>query len=478
MTLFSRIYRHFIFRYSVSYVAKKQSKQSSFPVWNDAFDASLRPWQDVTVQHVLPGALHATFYNSASAPILAACHVPFSTTAAGASEVRYRGFIKFPHAGLWLLQFNECVFSFGYARFQGANILAASVSGGNTSINVSVSEPNELHDIVFQCSNFSVNKSFVTYVHAQIPLSPSSQPVLYSGFGVLSKTFLGQGLWATYYGSNSLPRAAVSNQVPQLPLSRQDLFVGGDSSIRWSGFIQVTSSKVYTFAIRYESVTSVNLKIDEQTSFANYVPGTINVLFVTTFLHSGELYDVDISMKFISPLYWRCEGMRNLFGLLWIEQSQPEASSTAQLAAFPSQYLFSALSSSSAIKNDSLQFAWRSPLQTRSVGGAAMARGMGYNRHNTPLLVIVNSGSVCAATSSFEPFASLSILTAGVPSSFVFTPRDQFANVAETVPIMTFWGLHPRGSMVFGTISPAFEENVVSPPFSTQPPIENGLIAY
>jgi hypothetical protein len=464
-------------RYSVSYVATKQSKQSSYPVWSDAFDVSIRPWQDVTVQLVVPGALHATFYNSASTAIYVAHHVPFSATVTGASQVRYRGLLKFPYSGVWSIHFKECLFSFGFARFQGANVFAASVSGGNTTINVSIVDSSQLHDIVFQCSNFLVNKSSVTFSHSQSFQSPMIQPVLYSGFDVLSKTSLGQGLWATYYGVNFLPRAAVANQVPPLMLYRPDLYNADDSSIRWTGFIQVNSTKLYTFAIRYESPSAAYLKIDDQITSTNYAPATINFLFVTVFLQNGELYDVDISIS--APLYWRCSGMRDLFGLLWIERSQPESSLTAQLSTFPADSTFSALSSSTVIKNDMSQFAWTSPLETRVVRGASMARGMGYNRLNTPLLLIVNSGSVCAAKSSFASSASLSIFTAGVLSTFIFTARDQFENLAETAPIMTFWGLQSsQGSRQFGITSPVYNENALSSSSQTQPPLSSGLIAY
>jgi hypothetical protein len=462
----------------VSYVASKQSKQGSFPVWSDVFDVSLRPWQDVTVQYVVPGALHATFYDLASTPIHSARHVPFSATVPGAIQVRYRGLLKFPYAGTWLIHFKDCIFSFGVARFQGANILASNVSGSNTTISVSIADPIQFHDFVFQCSNFLVNKSSVTFSLSQLSFPAVFQPVIYSGFGVFSKTFLGQGLWATYYGSDSLPQVAVSNQVPSLMLNRPEIAASVYSSIRWSGFIQVNLSKLYTFGIRHLSSTAAYLKIDDRVSSTNYVPGTINLLLMTMFLRSGELHDIDISITFGSSA-WRCSEMRDLFGLLWIERVQPEASLTEQLVTFPTQNLFSALSSSSVDQNDSLQFPWRSPLETRIVSGAAMARGMGYNRQNTPLRVIVNAGSVCAATSSFVSSASLSIFTAGVASSFVFVPRDQFANEVETAPIMTFWGMHSsRGSTLFGTITPAYEDDSSSYPSQMQPPVMNGLFAH
>jgi hypothetical protein len=77
----------------VSYVAKKQSKPSSYPIWNDVFDFPVEPWQDITVQFAVPGALHATFYNFSSTPMVTACHFPFSEVADGASYVRYRGLL-------------------------------------------------------------------------------------------------------------------------------------------------------------------------------------------------------------------------------------------------------------------------------------------------------------------------------------------------------------------------------------------------
>jgi hypothetical protein len=465
--------QHFTFRYSVSYVATKQYKQGSFPVWRDAFDASLRPWQDVTVQFVVPGALHATFYNSSSNQINTLQHVPFSATTPGATQVRYRGYLKFPHSGIWSIHFKECIFSFGFARFQGANISAASVAGGNTTINVSITDISMLYDFVFQCSNFFVNKSQVTYTHTKLPWSAAFQPVLYSGFSVLSKTFLGQGLWATYYDGN-FARVAVSHQVISSPIYKPESLIRY-SSIRWAGFIQVKFTKAYTFAIRYGGQNTAFMNIDNQMSSTSY-SGSISYLFLTIFLYSERLYDIEISMTF-GPQSSHNDCMRDRHGLLWVEQSQPEVSLAAQLNSLPPHHLFSSLSSSVVVNNDMLQFSWRWPLNHRIINGAAMARGMGSNRHNTALLVIVNAGSICAGTSSFASSTSLTLLTAGVASSFIFTARDQFANIAETVPIMTLGGIQGSspGSMILGTVSSLDSQSAST---QMQPPITNGLMAY
>jgi hypothetical protein len=108
-----------------------------------------------------------------------------------------------------------------------------------------------------------------------------------------------------------------------------------------------------------------------------------------------------------------------------------------------------------------------------------MARGMGHNRHNTPLLVIVNSGPICAATSSFKSSPFLTVLTAGVAAYFSFSARDEFANVAEVAPIMAFWGIESsQGVIVPGRMFSMQSEFPSTSLDALQPPTVSGLMAH
>jgi len=355
------------------------------------------------VQYVAPGALHATFYNSASTPIATAQHAPFSATVSGATQVRYRGLLMLPYSGRWSVKISGCNFTLGAARFDGAYVSAASFSGGNTTLYVSVIDRNALHDFVFHCSSFSTNVSSVDFTHTQYNSSAVTLQSMYSGFNLFSQTIIGQGLWATYYDDcslPSLPTAAIPNQVPSWKLSSSlptSFCYAIDVFIRWSGFIQVNSTGLFTFAIRYWGQDTATLTMNGQvsSSLSDDVAGTINLVYITIFLRCGVFYDIDISILF------KAANTQHMYELLWIEKNLPEASIAAQLSPFPVQNLYSTLSSSKAITNDVMQFPWTSPLDTRIIDGAPMARGMGYNRLNAPLMVVVNSGYMCAATSSF-----------------------------------------------------------------------------
>jgi hypothetical protein len=316
----------------------------------------------------------------------------------------------------------------------------------------------------------------VKFVHSHLNSAASFEPSVYAGFNVLAKTFYGQGLWATYYDSIAMPRVASPNQFPLQSLSPSNIKVlYTHFAIRWSGFIRVNSSRVYTFAFRCGSEHIASLKIDDRTalSFMDDVSGTVNILLLTMFLHSGELHEIDISIQF-TP-YFMTNFVQQTYELLWIERSQPTSSMASQLTPFPLQSMFSTISSSMVIANDMQQFSWTFPLDTRVFEGMPLARGKGFDRYNSPLLLVVNSGYICAATSSFLPSTFVTVMTAGVATSFIFTSRDEFANVAESVPIMSFWGVEKsRSHSVSATIS--LERTSLTTPL-LQPPITNSLIA-
>ena len=436
----------------------------------------MRPWQDVTVQFVVPGALHATFYNNVSAPIATSIHFPFSASVPAAQQVRYRGYLKLPYIGDWSIQFIGCTFTLGAARFDGVKIAADSVSGTNSTIKISITEQSLLHDFVFHCSNFSVTHSSVKFFHSHLNSTSSFQPSVYAGFNVLAKTFYGQGLWATYYDSIAMPRVASPSQFPSQSFSPSNIKVlYTHFAIRWSGFIQVNSSRVYTFAFRCGAHHISSLKINDRiaSSFMDDVSGTVNILLLTMFLHSVELHEIDISIQFMP--YFMTNFVQQAYELLWIERSQPSSSIASQLIPFPLQSLFSSISSSKVIANDMLQFSWSFPLETRVVEGMPLARGKGLDRYNSPLLLVVNSGYICAATSSFSPSTFVTVMTAGVATSLLFTSRDEFANVAESVPIMSLWGVEKsRSHSVSATMS---SEHTSSTTTLLLPPITNSLIA-
>ncbi len=353
---------------------------------------------------------------------------------------------------------------------------ADSVSGTNTTIKISITEQSLLHDFVFHCSNFSVTHSSVKFFHSHLNSAASLEPSVYAGYNVLVKTFYGQGLWATYYDSIAMPRVASPNQFPLQSLSPSNIKVlFTHFAIRWSGFIQVNTSRAYTFAFRCGAEHVASLKINDRTasSFIDDVSGTVNILLLTMFLHSIELHAIDISIQF-TP-YFMTNFVQPTYELLWIERSQPSSSMAWQLTPFPMQSLFSTISSSQVIANDVQQFSWSFPLDTRMFEGMPLARGKGFNRHNSPLLLVVNSGYICAATSSFSPSKFVTVMTAGVATSLLFTSRDEFANVAESVPIMSLWGVEKsRNHSVSGIIS---SEQTSSTATFLLPPITNSLIA-
>jgi hypothetical protein len=107
-----------------------------------------------------------------------------------------------------------------------------------------------------------------------------------------------------------------------------------------------------------------------------------------------------------------------------------------------------------------------------------MARGMGQNRQNSQFLVSVNSGAMCAATSSFLSSTFLTLFTAGVASSFLFSSRDEFANIVERMPIMSFWGVQSSlGEITRGSISSITLESTTTVS-ATTPPAADGLMGY
>ena len=420
---------------------------------------------------MVPGALHATFYTSQSEPMVTALQVPFSTTIPGAHQVRYRGFLKFPYPGNWSIQFIGCNFTLGTARFDGIPFAADTASGGNTVIRVALNDHSKLYDFVFHCSNFSVRNSSMKFNDIQFNSSSVLSPGMYAGFHVHLNTFAGQGLWATYYNSSLVPISSVSNQGPTLMVYSTPK----PHSIRWTGFIQVNSTRLFSFAVRFGGQNTASLKINDQSSSSliDYDGSgrTVTLAFMTVFLHSGQLYNIDIDM-IVGTV-----DVTGQNGLLWIEHDQPQASIFAHLVPFPAESLFSPLSRSTVDANDMLQFSWRSPLDKRVLRGAVMARGMGRNRQNSQLLVSVNSGAMCAATSSFLSSTFLTLLTAGVASSFLFFSRDEFANVVERIPILSFWGVQSSlGEITRGRISSiTLESTTTSTP---TPPAADGLMGY
>jgi hypothetical protein len=421
---------------------------------------------------VLPGALHATFYNSLSEPMGTALHVPFSTTIPGAHQVRYRGFLKLPYTGNWSIQFIGCNFSLGAARFDGIPFAAAIASGGNSVINVAIIDHSKLYDFVFHCSNFSVPNSSMKFNDIQFNSSSAFSPRIYAGFHVLLNSFVGQGLWATYYNSSLVPTSSVSNQGPTLMVYSMPKAY----SIRWTGFIQVNSTRSFSFAVRFGGQNTASLTINDQksSSLIDYDGSgrMVTLAFMTIFLYSGELYNIDIDMK-PGTVDVTCD--QN--GLLWSEYDQPQASIYSHLVPFPAENLFSTLSRSTVAANDTLQFSWRLPLNKRVIRGSAMARGMGQNRQNSHFLVSVNSGAMCAATSSFLSSTFVTLFTAGVASSFLFFSRDEFANFVERIPSMSFWGIQSSlGEITRGSISSITLESTTT--FTITPPSADGLVGY
>ncbi len=327
-----------------------------------------------------------------------------------------------------------------------------------------------------------MNKSSLNFFHSRLNSTSSFQPSVHAGFDVLANTVYGQGLWATYYDRSAQPLVANSNQYPSQsfsPFSSMDIFYT-HFQIRWSGFIQVNSSREYTFAFRCDAQHIASLRINDRMASPpmDYVFGrTVNLLLMTSYLHSGELHEIEISIQNPNYLYQAYEKKRIEF--LWIEKGQPYSSVTSQLTPFPVESMFSSLSSSNVVTNDVLQFSWTFPLDTRVVEGMPMARGKGLDRRNSPLLLVINSGFICAATSLFLPSAFVTILTAGVTASFQFSTKDEFANAAESVPNISLWFFEKsRGHPVSGTIS---LEHTTSATTLSLPPIHSitsGLMAH
>jgi hypothetical protein len=198
--------------------------------------------------------------------------------------------------------------------------------------------------------------------------------------------------------------------------------------------------------------------------------GTINLILLTVFLHSGELYEIGIDIISMQ----RCT--QNMQELLWIDNRLTDASTATQFVRFPMKNLYSALSSSKAI-SDTSSFHWVSPMEHRVIRGATMARGKGTSRYNLPLLVAVNSGSTCAAMSSVSQFVT--ILTAGVVSTFVISFRDEYGNAAESNPNITFWGIEQsQGNILGGEISHILAATESAAAALSKPPIVSGLIGH
>eukprot|EP00960_Hanusia_phi_P071583 767583-Hanusia_phi.AAC.5 len=452
--------------------------------------------QELFVQLAIPGGLMATYYDESNfthpARTIISPTVMFESNASCLScwnpdgndlqaySIRYEGFISPPGQQRYTFS-TEVGGSDERVRLWINNVMVIdqwlSISSIQPSGTFFVDNGDQLYSLSMEYQKVPVNLSMgslsLHYEYQSLPRSPIASSRLFQSYNLFFVTAGGPGLRATYYSLdcdgtyNGVAVNAAQEEAFSWSSWTYPQISNFSFQVRWAGLLQMTPARDYTFWASFGENLSgdstkedrISLWIDGEEVIAQW-SSLQTTIPSGTFHRFGDDRFYRVEMKYKHA----CSAMIPLFPrLFWKYQGQSPDQNDSQLVIdsapvpiLPSSRLFISITESDVQRDDfdiwnSDYYDSSSPFnENRQVpsrrdvwavttdcplrpGSSAhdRCRGQGL-RLNSPLVVQVEAGAICA-TKSVLSGAGLVIASAGIPSYFSIVALDAYSNQRDTL---------------------------------------------